>query len=474
MTVKIMIPTPLRQYVGNKDTVSAEGMTIDEVLGNLAAANQQLRRHLFDESGRLRNFVNVYLNDEDIRYLKRGSTPVAEGDTVFIIPSIAGGSSGITSEFTYDDIQRYSRHLLLPEVGLQGQRKLKRARVLVIGAGGLGSPLLLYLAAAGVGTIGIVDFDVVDFSNLQRQIIHSERDVGRKKIDSAEERIKGINPTVNVVKFEERITSDNALDIIKNFDIVIDGTDNFPTRYLVNDACVLLGKTNVYGSIYRFEGQVSVFDAKKGPCYRCLYESPPPPGLVPSCAEGGVVGVLPGIIGTIQAMETIKLILGEGETLTGRLLLFDAMKMKFKELKLHKNPQCPVCGEDPTIHELIDYEEFCGMGRGSQLSEELSISVEELNGKLKASEPIVLLDVREPQEWEINRLDGAKFIPVNELPSRVNELSTADEIVVYCKSGQRSSYAVRFLRDIGFKKVKNLTGGIVEWVLKVDPSMVRY
>ncbi len=474
MNVKIMIPTPLRQYVGNRDAVSGQGLTIDEVLLNLAAENQLLKRQLFDEGGRLRNFVNVYLNDEDIRYLQRGSTPVKDGDTVFIIPSIAGGSSGISGEFTYEDIQRYSRHLLLPEVGLEGQRKLKRSRVLVIGAGGLGSPLLMYLAAAGVGTIGIVDFDVVDFSNLQRQIIHSEKDVGRKKIDSAEERIKGINPGIRVIKFEDRISSDNALDIIRNFDIVIDGTDNFPTRYLVNDACVLLGKSNVYGSIYRFEGQVSVFDASRGPCYRCLYESPPPPGLVPSCAEGGVVGVLPGIIGTIQAMEAIKLILGEGEPLIGRLLLFDAMKMKFKELKLHKNPQCPVCGENPTIHELIDYEEFCGLGRGNELSDEMTISAEELNSRITTGQPVVLVDVREPQEWDINRLEGARLIPMNDLPSRVSELSTADDIVVYCKSGQRSGYAVRFLRDLGFRKVKNLKGGIVEWVLKVDPSMARY
>lgn len=474
MSISIMIPTPLRQYVGNKDSVTVEGVTVDEALRNLAAANQQLKRHLFDESGQLRNFVNVYLNDEDIRYLQRGSTPVKEGDTVFIIPSIAGGSSGMSNDFTYEDIQRYSRHLLLPEVGLDGQRKLKAAKVLVIGAGGLGSPLLLYLAAAGVGTIGIVDFDVVDFSNLQRQVIHSEKDVGRKKIDSAEERIHGINPHIRVVKFEDRITSDNAMDIIKDFDIVIDGTDNFPTRYLVNDACVLLGKSNVYGSIYRFEGQVSVFDSKRGPCYRCLYESPPPPGLVPSCAEGGVVGVLPGIIGTIQAMEAIKLILGEGEPLIGRLMLFDAMKMKFKELKLHKNPECPVCGESPSIHELIDYEEFCGLGRGNELSEEFSMSVDELKKKIDVGEPVVLVDVREPQEWAINRLEGAKLIPVNDLPSRVSELSTADEIVVYCKTGQRSGYAVRFMKDIGFKKVKNLTGGIAEWVLRVDPSMARY
>jgi molybdopterin/thiamine biosynthesis adenylyltransferase/rhodanese-related sulfurtransferase/molybdopterin converting factor small subunit len=469
--IRVMIPTPLRQYVGNKESVVVEGRTVHDVLQQLASMNQQLSRQLFDEKGQLRNFVNVYVNEEDVRYLQREATPLKDGDTIYIVPSIAGGSSDIAS-FSYEDVQRYSRHLILPEVGLEGQRKLKEAKVLVVGAGGLGSPLLLYLAAAGVGTIGIVDFDMVDFSNLQRQIVHTEKDVGRKKTDSAAEKIRMINSSVKVVKYEERLTSENALSIIKDYDIVIDGTDNFPTRYLVNDACVLLGKPNVYGSIFRFEGQVSVFDARKGPCYRCLYESPPPPGLVPSCAEGGVLGVLPGIIGTIQAMEAIKLILNEGEPLIGRLLLFDAMKMRFRELKLRKNPECPVCGEHPTITHLIDYEEFCGLGRGNDYADEITVS--ELKKRLDAGEPLVLIDVREPQEWEINRIKGARLIPLGDLPSRVNELSTADEIVVYCKVGGRSAYAARFLRDLGFRKVKNLKGGIVEWVEKIDPTMMRY
>ena len=472
-SVKVMIPTPLRQYVGNRDSVELRGETVEEVLSGLADSSIQLRKHLYDESGKMRNFVNVYLNEEDIRYLDRGRTPVREGDVISIIPSIAGGAVGLEEAFSYEDIQRYSRHLLLPEVGLEGQLKLKNATVLVIGAGGLGSPLLLYLAAAGVGTIGIVDFDTVDFSNLQRQIIHTQNDVGRKKIDSAEEKIRGINPHIRVVKHETRITSQNALDIIRNYDVVIDGTDNFPTRYLVNDACVILRKPNVYGSIYRFEGQVSVFDAARGPCYRCLYENPPPPGLVPSCAEGGVVGVLPGTIGTLQAMETIKLILGQGEPLVGRLLLFDAMKMRFKELKLRKNPACPVCGENPTVTELIDYEQFCGITHNVEAEADI-ITPEELSRKVSAGEPVVLVDVREQQEWEICRITGAKLIPMNDVPARVSELNTADEIVLYCKAGQRSAYVMNFLKDIGFRKVRNLKGGINAWAEKVDSSMPRY
>ena len=471
--VKVMIPTPLRQYVGNRDTVELRGETVEEVLNSLAESSIQLKKHLYDDGGKIRNFVNVYLNEDDIRYLERGRTPVRDGDVIAIIPSIAGGAAGLEEAFSYEDIQRYSRHLLLPEVGLEGQLKLRNSRVLVIGAGGLGSPLLLYLAAAGVGTIGIVDFDTVDFSNLQRQIIHTQKDVGRKKIDSAEEKIKGINPHINVVKHEAQITSENALDIIRNYDVVIDGTDNFPTRYLVNDACVILGKPNVYGSIYRFEGQVSVFDAEKGPCYRCLYENPPPPGLVPSCAEGGVVGVLPGTVGTLQAMETIKLILGQGEPLIGRLLLFDAMRMRFKELKLRKNPECPVCGINPTVKELIDYEQFCGITHNAEAEEDV-ITVEELNRKFGAGESLVLVDVREPQEWEICRIKGAKLIPMNDVPARVSELNTADDIVLYCKSGQRSAYVMNFLKDIGFRKVRNLKGGINAWAEKVDPSMPRY
>lgn len=378
-------------------------------------------------------------------------------------------------ELTREEFLRYGRHLIMPEVGLEGQRKLKSASVLIIGAGGLGSPLAFYLTAAGIGRIGIVDFDVVDFSNLQRQIIHTTNDVGRPKLESAREKLTALNPNVEIETYETRLTSENALEIIKDYHIVIDGTDNFPTRYLVNDACVLLGKPNVYGSIFRFEGQASVFYAKIGPCYRCLYQEPPPPGLVPSCAEGGVLGVLPGIIGTIQALEAIKLILGIGEPLIGRLLLFDALKMKFRELKLRKNPDCPICGENPTIKELIDYEAFCGMAPEQALRETgFEISPEELKSRLENGEDIILIDVREPHEWEINRINGSKLIPLSKLPEKVNELDQTREIIFYCKMGGRSARAVQFLRELGFTRVKNLAGGIDAWIEKIDPNMPRY
>jgi molybdopterin/thiamine biosynthesis adenylyltransferase/rhodanese-related sulfurtransferase len=375
-----------------------------------------------------------------------------------------------------EEILRYSRHLIMPEVGMDGQTKLKAAKVLCIGAGGLGSPLALYLAAAGVGTLGVVDFDVVDFTNLQRQIIHTTADVGRPKLDSAAEKIKAINPYVQVRPFETRLTSANALDLFRQFDIVVDGTDNFPTRYLVNDACVLTGKPNVYGSIFRFEGQVSVFATEAGPCYRCLYPEPPPPGLVPSCAEGGVLGILPGLIGVMQATEAIKLILGAGEPLIGRLLLVDALAMKFRELKLRKNPDCPVCGKNRTITELIDYNQFCGI-RGEEKpvgdSKMPEISVEELKRRQDASEDIFVLDVREPHEYQICNL-GGHLIPLNDLPKRVSELDSSREIVAHCKMGGRSAKAVDFLRQAGFTKVKNLTGGINAWADKVDPKMPKY
>jgi molybdopterin/thiamine biosynthesis adenylyltransferase/rhodanese-related sulfurtransferase len=375
-----------------------------------------------------------------------------------------------------EEILRYSRHLIMPEVGMDGQTKLKAAKVLCIGAGGLGSPLALYLAAAGVGTLGMVDFDVVDFTNLQRQIIHTTADVGRPKLDSAAEKIKAINPYVEVRPFETRLTSANALDLFRQFDIVVDGTDNFPTRYLVNDACVLTGKPNVYGSIFRFEGQVSVFATEQGPCYRCLYPEPPPPGLVPSCAEGGVLGILPGLIGVMQATEAIKLILGAGEPLIGRLLLVDALAMKFRELKLRKNPDCPVCGKNRTITELIDYNQFCGI-RGEEKpvgeSKMPEISVEELKRRHDAGEDIFVLDVREPHEYQICNL-GGHLIPLNDLPKRVNELDSSREIVAHCKMGGRSAKAVDFLRQAGFTKVKNLTGGINAWADKVDPKMPKY
>jgi len=378
-------------------------------------------------------------------------------------------------ELNREEFLRYGRHLIIPEVGLEGQRRLKSASVLIIGAGGLGSPLAFYLTAAGVGRIGIVDFDVVDLSNLQRQILHTTKDVGRSKLESAREKLESLNPNVKIETYEMRLTSENALDLIKEYDIVVDGTDNFPTRYLVNDACVFLKKPNVYGSIFRFEGQVSVFYADKGPCYRCLYKEPPPPGLVPSCAEGGVLGVLPGIIGTIQALETIKLILGIGEPLIGKLLLFDALMMKFRELKLRKDPECPVCGENPTVKELIDYEAFCGITPEQILHQSgLEITPEELKEKLENGEDIILIDVREPVEYEINKIEGSKLIPLSKLPEKVNELDQTREIVLYCKMGGRSARAVQLLRELGFTRVKNLAGGIDAWIEKIDPTMPRY
>src|SRR5579863_9268690 len=374
-----------------------------------------------------------------------------------------------------DEILRYSRHLIMPEVGMEGQQKLKAARVLCIGAGGLGSPLALYLGAAGVGTLGIVDFDVVDYTNLQRQIIHTTADVGRKKLDSAAEKLKAINPFLNIRKFETRLSSENALELFRDFDIIADGTDNFPTRYLVNDACVLTGKPNVYGSIFRFEGQASVFATADGPCYRCLYPEPPPPGLVPSCAEGGVLGILPGLVGVIQASEVIKLILAAGDPLIGRLLLIDALGMKFRELKLRKNPDCPACGTHRTITKLIDYNEFCGI-RGEEKPVEAGVSeiqVEELKRRLDAGDDLFVLDVREPHEYQICNINGY-LLPLGDLPKRVNELDSSREIVAHCRSGVRSAKAVDFLRQAGFKKVKNLTGGILAWADRIDPRMPKY
>ena len=375
----------------------------------------------------------------------------------------------------HDEILRYSRHLILPEVGMEGQLKLKQARVLCIGAGGLGSPVALYLAAAGVGKLGIVDFDIVDLTNLQRQIIHGTADVGRSKLDSAAETIASINPNIDVRKFETRLTSANALDILRDFDLVVDGTDNFATRYLVNDSCVLLGKPNVYGSIFRFEGQASVFATKDGPCYRCLYPEPPPPGVVPSCAEGGVLGILPGLVGVIQATEAIKLILGSGESLVGRLLMVDALSMRFRELKVRKNPDCPVCGDHPTVTELIDYEQFCGV-RGTERPTTATMrdmTPEELKQRLDAGDDLFVLDVREPNEFQICNL-GGHLIPLNDLPNRVSELDPSREIVVHCKMGGRSAKAVDFLKQAGFTRVHNLAGGINAWADRIDRTMPKY
>src|SRR6202041_2153563 len=425
--MKIHIPTPLRQFAAKQATVTVDAATVGEALDELTLTHPELKKHLYSEEGKLRAFVNVYLNDEDIRYLsEKENTAVKDSDSLSIIPSIAGGVDMATltevpavalPSLNNDEIARYSRHLILPEVGMEGQQKLKAAKVLCVGTGGLGSPLAFYLAAAGVGTLGLVDFDVVDSSNLQRQIIHSTKDVGRLKLDSAEEKLKALNPHMNIVKFNTMLLSANAMEIFKDFDIVADGTDNFPPRYLVNDACVLSGKPNVYGSIFRFEGQASIFATEEGPCYRCLYPEPPPPGLVPSCAEGGVLGILPGLVGVMQATEVIKLILGVGEPLIGRLLLIDALGMKFRELKLRKNSECPVCGDNPTVKMLIDYQHFCGIVPETPQEKNVKngipqLTVKQLKARGAAGEDIFLLDVREPYEYQIAQIGGT-LIPQN-------------------------------------------------------------
>ncbi|HET6451241.1 MAG TPA: ubiquitin-like small modifier protein 1 [Spirochaetia bacterium] len=487
--VTVEIPTALRAFAGNKDVVRLEGATVGDLLARLGADYPQLKKHLFDDAGKLRNFVNIYVNDDDIRNLQKEQTPVKEKDVVSIIPAVAGGAAAgsapgaagappVNGTLNQQQVQRYSRHLILPEVGMEGQRKLRRARVLVIGAGGLGSPTLSYLAAAGIGTIGIVDFDTVDLTNLQRQIIYTTADVGRSKLQVAADRVRAMNPDVEVKLYEARLSSDNAMEILRGWDVVVDGTDNFPTRYLVNDACVMLGIPNVYGSIFRFDGQATVFCTPEGPCYRCVYPEPPPPGLVPSCAEGGVLGVLPGIIGTIQATEAVKLILGKGDSLAGRLLVLDAMRMRFREMKLRKNPDCPVCGAHPTVTSLIDYEQFCGI-RGEEmeaksLGDEWEITPRALHDELAAGRDLVILDVRNPEEAQISRIDGSVLIPLGELPERVAELDTAAQIVVHCRMGGRSAKAVEFLRSVGFRKVRNLVGGINAWADEVDPAMSKY
>jgi adenylyltransferase/sulfurtransferase len=476
MSITVSIPTPLRGFTGGQDAVELQGNTVGQVLEGLLSAHAGLKRHLVQDDGRLRNFVNLYLNETDIRHLASTETPVRPGDVLTIVPSIAGGAPTVKAEppLSHAEVLRYSRHLLLPEVGVAGQRKLKAARVLTIGAGGLGSPLSLYLAAAGVGTIGIVDFDVVDLTNLQRQIVHGTATLGRSKLESAEARLSDVNPNVRIEKHETRLTSENALEILGEYDIVVDGSDNFPTRYLVNDACVLLGKPNVYGSIFRFEGQASVFYAREGPCYRCLYSEPPPPGLVPSCAEGGVLGVLPGIIGSIQALETIKWIIGAGDSLVGRLLLFDALKLRFRELQLRKDPACPICGQNPTIHELIDYEAFCGIGAEPSYAGP-EITAEELRREMQEKgSDLVLIDVREPHEWDIAHIEGARLIPLGQLPERLGELDGHAEIVTHCHHGARSMKALQLLKGAGFNRVRSLAGGIDAWADRIEVGMPRY
>jgi adenylyltransferase/sulfurtransferase len=483
MAHRVLIPTPLRPYTNQQDTVEVDGTTVGELLHALTARYSDLRRHLYSDDGKLRSFVNVYVNDDDIRYLEREATTLKSGDIVSIVPSVAGGgptATETTPELTSEEVQRYSRHLILPEVGLDGQRKLKAARVLCVGAGGLGSPAALYLAAAGIGTIGVIDFDSVDMSNLQRQILHGTPDVGRSKLQSARDRLTALNPNVRVESYETALTSKNALEIFRGYDVILDGTDNFATRYLVNDACVLLEKPNAYGSIFRFEGQASVFATEQGPCYRCLYPEPPPPGLVPSCAEGGVLGVLPGVIGTVQATETIKLILGAPGTLIGRLLLYDAWGMRFRELKLRRDPECPVCGDNPTVRELIDYDQFCGVAPVAQAAApapDFETTVLDLKRAIDAGRAPFILDVREPQEYQICKIPGSLLIPLGQVGSRVQEIEAAADgrpIVVHCKMGARSAKAVQLLRERGIDRAQNLKGGILAWIDQVDPKQPKY
>jgi adenylyltransferase/sulfurtransferase len=484
MATRILIPTPLRPFTDRKDTVEAEGKTVGELLADLTTRHAGLKAHLYSAEGKLRSFVNVYVNDEDIRYLQKEQTPVNAGDTVSIIPSVAGGAPTAAEapaqlpELTKDDFRRYSRHLILPEVGVLGQQKLKAAKVLCIGAGGLGSPVALYLGAAGVGTIGIVDFDVVDFSNLQRQILHGTSDVGRSKLDSAKDRLLDINPNINVVTYNTALSSENALEIFAPYDIVVDGTDNFPTRYLVNDACVILrGQAERVGSIFRFEGRASVFATKRGPCYRCLYPEPPPPGLVPSCAEGGVLGVC-RICHRLHSGDRDD----QADSRRGRaphrpLPHLRRCGMKFRELKLKKDPDCPLCGKHRTVTKLIDYEQFCGVQSATEepVSGTTSeISAADLKKRLDRGDRLTIVDVREPNEYQINKIGGSILIPLGDIPRRYVELDPSDEYVMQCKVGARSAKAADFLRSKGFKKVLNLTGGIISWIDQVDPSQPKY
>ena len=477
MSVTILIPTPLRRYVGGAKSVAVEAQTAEGAMAALAEKNPEVRKQLFDDSGKLRNFVNLYLGDQNVRDLGPSLAAVAvnDGDVLTIVPAIAGGAPEV--KFSHEEIMRYSRHLIMPEVTLAGQKRLKSAKVLCIGAGGLGSPLTLYLAAAGVGTIGVVDFDVVDLTNIQRQILYSTADVGRPKLEAAKERLTQLNPDIEIVTHSLHLASWNVMDLFEQYDIVADGTDNFPTRYLVNDACVLTGKPNVYASIFRFEGQVSVFDAKRGPCYRCMFPEPPPPGLVPSCAEGGVLGVLPGIIGSLQALEVLKFILDTGDPLIGRLVMFDALAFKFRELVVRKDAKCAVCGNSPTVTAPVDYEAFCQL-RGSEPDVDgrgvATISVEDFHGRRQTGEAFNLLDVREPHEYEIARIPGATPFPLSELPSRLHELDSADTFTIHCHKGARSLQAYQLMRKAGFARLQILSGGVDAWAERIDRSLPRY
>lgn len=485
MSVTVLIPTTLRAFTNHHSELILEGGTVGEIIKGLADEYPETRKALFDENGTLRPFINVFVNSENIKSLNGNDTAVKNGDEVMLIPAIAGGSdnAGILGDvkgekLTNDEISRYSRHLLLQEIGVKGQKRLKAAKVLIVGLGGLGAPLAQYLAAAGVGKLGLIDFDEVEESNLQRQVIHGVRDIGRPKVASAKDSIRQINPLVKVETYNYPLTAENAVDIISEYDIVADASDNYPCRYLVNDACVLLGKPDVFGAMYQFEGQATVYYAKEGPCYRCMYPAPPPAGLVPSCATGGVVGVLPGIIGTIQANEVIKLIVGGGEPLIGRLLTLDAWKMKFRELHIHKDPNCPICGNAPVISRLeeYDYADFCGIKK--QQEEEIpveGIEAKELKRRLDLGERITIIDVREPHERAITKFLNAKAIPIGQLARRQNELDPTVDTVFVCKEGKRSILAVNTLREAGYTgRMFNLKDGTNAWARDVDPSMPKY
>jgi adenylyltransferase/sulfurtransferase len=473
----ILIPTPLRKFTGGAGKIDIVGETLLDAVKDLAIQFPDLEPHLFDKEGELQKFLRIYIGEEDIQALNGTSSSISQSDEICIVPAIAGGKDELL--FTKAELERYSRHLIIPEFNLEGQTKLKRAKVLIVGTGGLGAPLLQYLSAAGIGTIGILDFDVVEDHNLQRQVLFTTEDVGKSKVEAAAARIKAQNPYIKINIHQTRLSSENALEIIKDYDVVADGTDNFPTRYLVNDACVILGKPNVYASIFRFEGQLSVFnhkrdDGSRGPNYRDLFPTPPPPGLVPSCAEGGVIGVLPGILGSLQANEVIKVISGVGDVLDGRIFLFDASTFQTRTLKLYENKDNPLRGENPQ-KELIDYEEFCGLKTPiEKIEAEKSVNVIELNDWLKTEDAPVIIDVREPYEYEIANL-GAQLIPQGDIENHVHEIPFEKPVVVHCRSGVRSAKVINLLESkYGFRNLYNLEGGILAWADQIDSEMATY
>lgn len=486
MAAIVYIPTSIRSFVGGKSELSLEGGSVEEIIQALTDAYPETKNVLLDENGRIRAFVNVFVGDTNIKELSGIETPVKDGDEISLIPAIAGGSGsgdsvlpeGRQEKLTNEEINRYSRHLLLKEIGVKGQKRLKAAKVLIVGLGGLGTPLAQYLAAVGVGTLGLLDFDEVEESNLQRQVIHGTRDIGRPKVASAKDSIRQINPFVKVETYNFALTADNALDIIADYDVVADATDNYTARYLVNDACVMLGKPDVFGAMYQFEGQVTVYYAKEGPCMRCAYPSPPPAGLVPSCAQGGVIGALPGIIGTIQANEVIKLIVGGGRPLIGRLLVLDAWRMKFRELKIGKDPDCALCGKHPTVTDIeaYDYADFCGLKKQEEEEEAVEpIAAKDLKARIDSGEKTTIIDVREPHERAIVKFPGAKVIPIGQLARRQDELDPETLTVFICKEGKRSILAINTLKEAGYQgPMANLKDGINGWARDVDASIPQY